>query len=389
MSDGGAGSTHPAGRPGAGGASVHHLWLRLAVVAAFAVALLIGFFGLPRGDTPIPAIARRGMTMAIPEWHTTEAVNAIVYGTRGFDTLGESFLLVAAVVSVVLLGRRKKDRPGAEAEEMMARREREGLERGGGFPETGEHGDTKQAQQAEQAEEEDSEDRDEDVTRGRGPDPNEGMTVVVRVATQALLPVLAMAALVIVSWGYSPGGGFPAAVALCGVALLVYASRGLGALGPVGDPDVLETVEVVASLGLIAVALGGFIGSGSVTQNFLPLGVTGTIQGGGELQAMSGIELFEVAGGILLVIVTLLGMRHDWSEEFGGGGEAGAGGDEATTGGDGADEATDGGGDGAGGDDGARDRTDGGDGSRGDRDGPHGDEGRAGEHESETQEALT
>jgi multicomponent Na+:H+ antiporter subunit B len=289
------------------------------------VALLIGFFGLPRGDEPIPVIARRAVTMAIPEWHTTEAVNAIVYGTRGFDTIGESFLLVAAVVSVVLVARKKKERPGGGAEEEMARRERDGLERGGGFPEAGEHGATKEAKEAERAEEH-GEDEDDHVARGGGPDPNESMTVVTRIATHALLPVLAMAALVIVSWGYSPGGGFPAAVALCGVALLVYASRGLGALGPVGNPDVLEVVEVVASLGLICVGLGGFIGSGSVTQNFLPLGVTGTIQGGGELQAMSGIEVFEVAGGILLVLVSLLTMRHDWSGEDDGGGDGGDGG---------------------------------------------------------------
>lgn len=293
----------------------HHARWRLLVVVGCVAVLVIGYAGLPRGGTGLPRIARRAVTMAVPQWHSTEPVNAVVYGTRQFDTLGETFLLIAAAMSVALVGRSREERRGAAAEAAQARREQADIDTGPGFPELGGPGGHKpsQARQAEESEESGSADRDEPMG-GLGPNPHEGMTVVVRVATNILLPLLAMIALLVVAWGYAPGGGFPAAVALAGVALLVYASRGLGALGPAHNLDVLEAVEVVAALALLGVALGGFVDAGSLTANWLPLGVTGTIQGGGSLQAFSGLEVFEVTAGLLLVLFTLLGMRHDWSE---------------------------------------------------------------------------
>lgn len=308
-------SSSPAGRSGVGGALAHHARWRLAVVIGCIAVLVIGYTGLPRGEVGLPRIARRAVTMAVPRWHSTEPVNAVVYGTRQFDTLGETFLLVAAAVAVAMVGRSREERRDAAAEAAQARREQAEIDTGPGFPELG--GPTgpepSPAQEAEESEESGSPEHDQ-PPGWRGPDPHEGMTVVVRVATKILLPLLAMIALLVVAWGYAPGGGFPAAVALAGVALLVYASRGLGALGPFHNTDVLEAVEVVAALALLAVALGGFIDRGSLTANWLPLGVTGTIQGGGVLQAFSGLEVFEVTAGLLLVLFALLGMRHDWSE---------------------------------------------------------------------------
>ncbi len=275
----------------------------------------MGFMDLPRRGA-LSRIARRAVTMALPRWHSTEAVNAIVYGTRAFDTLGETFLLVAAVVSVLMVARRREERhPGARAEEAQAMRERERLERSSGFPEIKRGAGSEEVLRAESAEEAGLEDRSEEVIGFSAPDHNEGMTVVVRVATQILLAVLAVAALVVVAWGYAPGGGFPAGVALAGVVLLVYASRGLAAVGPFGRSSVLELVEVAGAVGLLAVAVGGLIAHGTVTANFLPLGHPGTIQGGGILQAFSGIETFEVVSAVLLVEFGLLTMHHDWAEE--------------------------------------------------------------------------
>ena len=76
-------------------------WLAFVLVAALAVGLGVALVGLPREHAPLPAIARRALTVALPRWHITEPVNEVVYGTRGFDTFGETFLLLAAVVSVV------------------------------------------------------------------------------------------------------------------------------------------------------------------------------------------------------------------------------------------------------------------------------------------------
>src|SRR6185437_13408966 len=47
--------------------------------------------------------------LAVYERHATDTVNAINYDYRGFDTLGEEFILFTAVIGVMMLLRREKD----------------------------------------------------------------------------------------------------------------------------------------------------------------------------------------------------------------------------------------------------------------------------------------
>src|SRR6202035_3373112 len=72
---------------------------------------------------PLPLIARYALEIAIPRWKLPEPVNEIVYGTRGFDTFGETFLLLAAVVSVIVITRSREARRGYFGEELAGRRE--------------------------------------------------------------------------------------------------------------------------------------------------------------------------------------------------------------------------------------------------------------------------
>src|SRR5581483_11468687 len=58
-----------------------------------------GFYRGPYGD----AIAK----LVVWERHATDSVNAINYDYRGFDTLGEQFILFTAVLGVMLLLRRE------------------------------------------------------------------------------------------------------------------------------------------------------------------------------------------------------------------------------------------------------------------------------------------
>ena len=53
--------------------------------------------------------------LAVYERHATDTVNAINYDYRGFDTLGEEFILFAAVLGVMLLLRREE---GADVEDV-------------------------------------------------------------------------------------------------------------------------------------------------------------------------------------------------------------------------------------------------------------------------------
>jgi multicomponent Na+:H+ antiporter subunit B len=127
---------------------IHRVWIGTVLAAGMAALLGVAVVGLPREHAPLPFIARYALSIALPRWGLTEPVNEIVYGTRGFDTFGETFLLLAAVVSVIVLSRGREARRGYVGEEQAAERERAASD-----PEEPESADERRARKAELAEE--------------------------------------------------------------------------------------------------------------------------------------------------------------------------------------------------------------------------------------------
>jgi multicomponent Na+:H+ antiporter subunit B len=293
----------------------------LILVAGTATCLGAASVDLPRQDADLPGIARDAMSQALPRWHTTEVVNAIVYGTRGFDTFGETFLLLSAVVGVIVVCRGRERRRVFLQEERLGRREQAEARRAGAGPRgRGRRSDVERAEGLEQGQVEgsdrdlDRERRDERLGR-RGPVSSAAMTVVVRAGTRTVLPVLAVAGVYLAAWGYSPGGGFPAGAVLAGVVLLAYAANGYRAVRRFVRPALLEVVELAGAAAIVAIEVLGLALKGSISANWLPLGTAKTIQGGGILQAFSGSELLEVGTGLLLVVFSLLAMEREWTED--------------------------------------------------------------------------
>jgi multicomponent Na+:H+ antiporter subunit B len=294
-------------------------WRRPRVVAALFAAmlavLLIGFTGLPDAVRPLPAIARHAMRIALPRWGTTEVVSEVVYGSRGWDTFGETFLLLAAVVAVVLLARRREPRTEYVGEASAGQAEQRRADPGGG-----EDREESQAREAEEQEEDEQpppapDDADDDPLGAPAPERAVGMTVVVRVAARVAAPILVVSAVYLAAWGYTPGGGFPAGAALTGVVLLLYAALGHRAVGRLVRPALLEPVEMLGAGAIIVIAVVGLVRRGSVLANWVPLASQQTIRSGGTLQLFSGAELIEVASGLTIAIFALLGMGHDWTPD--------------------------------------------------------------------------
>jgi multicomponent Na+:H+ antiporter subunit B len=285
-----------------------------AVVAlGCATVLVLALLGLPDEHAPLPAIARYALEISLPVWHLTEPVNVVVYGTRGFDTFGETFLLLAAVVAVVVLTRTKERRRGFLGEEVAARAEQEQYD---ARQVTGD--DERAARLAEDAE------------RGGGrlpatpdsfelgtpaPERAQGMSVVVRTGIRVVAPILTVGGLYLVSWGFSPGGGFPGGAVLLGVVLLVYAAFGYRRVRGFVRPGLIEPIELAFALAICALGLVGLAVEGSFWANWIPLAPAETIRSGGIAQAFSVAELAEVALGLSLAVFSLLGMRHDWAPD--------------------------------------------------------------------------
>lgn len=292
----------------------HRRWVGMVLVAAIAAGMIAAVLALPRENASLPPVAHQALGTALPQWHDTEPVNEVVYGTRGFDTFGETFLLLAAVVSVVLLTRGREPRRGFIGEERAGEREeREVAPRGETEP-----GEERQARIAEAHEaaagREQSTPDDEPLGR-LGEETAETMSVVARTASRIAAPVLAIAGFYLCALGYTPGGGFPAGAVLLGVILLVYAGFGYSKISRFIRQDVLELVEMAGALLIVGAEVLGLLLKGSVSANWLPLAPIETIRAGGVLQVFSGGELVEVATGLTLAVFAILGMRHDWAAD--------------------------------------------------------------------------
>lgn len=294
----------------------HRHRLGLLLTAGTAVALAAGYLAAPREHAPLPAVARYALTTSLPDWKLLEPVNEVVYGSRGFDTFGETFLLLAAVVSVIVLTRPREARSGYFGEHSAGEREQEEIdphER----PDTEER-ETRAADEREQGQEgrpRRPDDPDREPLGGHAPERAESLTVVARTAIRLAAPVLAVTGCYLVAWGYSPGGGFPGGAVLLGVLLLAYAGFGRRRIARVVRPALLESAELAGALLIIGTELLGLLLKGSFSANWLPLTEPGTIRSGGVVQLFSVGEFIEVGTGLSIAVFALLGVRRDWAPD--------------------------------------------------------------------------
>ena len=317
----------------------HRPWLGTVLVAGMAAALATALFAIPREHAPLPAIARYALEVALPQWKLTEPVNEVVYGTRGFDTFGETFLLLAAVISVVMITRSREGRRGYFGESAAGAREQEETDPAAGAGTSGDSGArgsqedarekggeddaaeamARSAEQREQSEDEPPdrppETPDAEALGTPAPETAEAMTVVTRTAIRIAAPVLAVAGLYLVAWGYSPGGGFPGGAVILGVILLAYAGFGRPRVSRVVRPALLENLEMAGAAAIIMTELLGLVLKGSFSANCLPLAAPQTILSGGVAQLFSASELIEVGTGLTIAVFALLGMGHDWAPD--------------------------------------------------------------------------
>ena len=188
--------------------------------------------------------------VAVNERHTTNVVGVTVFDYRGFDTLGEEFILFTAVVGVSLLLRK---------------------------------------------------DREERVLRD--PIRSDGVRLLGMLTVAAVLVL----GLWVVAFGYvTPGGGFQGGVVLAGAFLLVYLACSYG------DFEALTPhtpVEIAEALGAGAFAVLGFVGladEGAYLRNFLGIGDTGTLYSGGSVALLNWATAIEVTAAMVVLFSEFL-----------------------------------------------------------------------------------
>jgi multicomponent Na+:H+ antiporter subunit B len=243
------------------------------LVFGVAAALLAWTFFLAYSPLPpMGSVQSRYADMVnaitVPERHITDAVTAVNFDIRGFDTLGEEFILFTSVIGTVLLMRRQTDEPAGDHEDHLSGRQ---------IPVAS------------------------DATR---------------VTVLALVPLTVIFGLYMVLHGQvSPGGGFQGGVILCSAPLLFYLCAEYHQFRRAMPQRLIEATEAFGAAFYILVGGIGLAMGGAFLQNTLPLGQNGSITGGGTVALIDfGVGL-EVSGGLCLALLVYLEELVEEKEE--------------------------------------------------------------------------
>lgn len=196
--------------------------------------------------------------ITVSQRHITDAVTAVNFDIRAFDTLGEEFILFTSVMGVVLLTRRRKEPAG------------------------------------------DHEDKAENRTVPPSSD-------AVRITALLLLAPTVLFGIYMVTHGQiTPGGGFQGGVLLSTAPLLIYLSGTFAQFRAMAPPRVVEILESIGAAGYIFIGAACVMLGGVFLQNVLPLGKTGTITSGGIVPFIDFAVGLEVGAGFVLILLAYL-----------------------------------------------------------------------------------
>ena len=245
---------------------------RLALFAAGAAVLAgvfaIAFAGLPPLGNYRGPYGQMVNALVVPERNVTDAVTAVNFDIRGFDTLGEEFILFISVMGAALLLRRQSDESDREHAD---------------------HAD------------------DREVAA-----PSDAMRAAGMLLTA---PTLLFGIYIVLHGQLTPGGGFQGGVILASGALLVYLVGEFGNFRAAVPRVVVHAMEAIGAGVYPAVGLATLAAGGAFLQNILPLGARGSILSGGTIPIINAGVALEVCGGITLVMIVYLEETLEQKEE--------------------------------------------------------------------------
>jgi multicomponent Na+:H+ antiporter subunit B len=194
--------------------------------------------------------------LAVYERHATDIVNAINYDYRGFDTLGEEFILFTAVLGIMMLLRREHDTPTRTVGNVSDR-----------------------------------------------PPLSEAVRALV---SPALLVTVVFGFYIGLHGQLTPGGGFQAGVILATASVLVYLGANTPAFRRITSHVAVEVVEAVGAASYALIGVTPLLLGLPLLTNILPLGATGDVFSSGTIALISACVGIEVTAAFLLVIYTYL-----------------------------------------------------------------------------------
>jgi multicomponent Na+:H+ antiporter subunit B len=233
-------------------------------LAGIVILLLVAFAGLPAVGAFAGEYGRTIARASLPERHTPDAVTAVNFDYRGFDTIGEEFILFASVAGVALILRPNR-------RQVLTPEQRDAVEH---LP-------------------------------GREPTPTSN---AVRLLALATIGVDVVFGIDIVTHGQlTPGGGFQGGVILASAPILAYLGGDAPTLKRIAPLPMMELAEAAGAVAFVLIGAGGWLLGGAFLQNVVPLGpAEPTLASGGTIPVISLATGLEVAGGFVLLLLTFL-----------------------------------------------------------------------------------
>jgi multicomponent Na+:H+ antiporter subunit B len=229
------------------------LVLFAASATVLAVATVWALTGLPAFGDFQGQYGRILNSVAQQERHVANVVASVVFDYRGFDTLGEEFMLFAAVMGVALLLREARD----EGE------------------------------------------RPEDAARSDA----------VGAVGLTLVGPIVVVGLYVVAHGYlTPGGGFQGGVVTAGGLVLLYAAGRYSSYRAASPRAMVDAAEGAGAGAYAAVGIAALIAGGAYLENVVRLGTTGTLAAGGTIPILNTAAALEVTAALVLIF-------HEFLEE--------------------------------------------------------------------------
>jgi multicomponent Na+:H+ antiporter subunit B len=231
----------------------------LVAGAGLFVYLIWGFAGLPDFGHYAGPYGELLNRIAVPERSNTDVVTAVNFDYRAIDTLGEEFILFAAVIGVASLLRTLHDEKASRP--------------------------------------------DDDAPGRRVPETS----LAVRLAGLGLVaPVVLVGIYVVVHGHQTPGGGFQGGVILATALLLTYLSADYLTFRRVGPTELIETAEGAGAIGFVLIGLAGLVFGSAFFQNVLGKGTPGQLDSAGLIPFSNLAVGLAVTGGFAFMLAEFL-----------------------------------------------------------------------------------
>jgi multicomponent Na+:H+ antiporter subunit B len=220
--------------------------------AAFACLYFLGVRNLPPWGQYRGPYGDVIDSLTVYQRHATDVVNAVDYDYRGFDTMGEEFILFTSVLGVMLLLRDPK-----------------------GAPQT--------------------------------PSPESGLSETTRYSAAASFSLLVLFGLYMSTHGQlTPGGGFQGGVILATASMLIYTAEDFVIFRRITSHPLVEGLEALGAGAYGLIGIVSLFYSLPFLSNWMALGTTGEVFSSGTIAAISACVGLEVTGAFLLLGYTFL-----------------------------------------------------------------------------------